>query len=116
MGAQGSAEGAVADGPEHGEHLLRRRRPLDVVNRVEDKSTFRAEDVYPLPALPVDLVGGSEGKRVLGVDAAAPERDVASEFTLQAPGIHLGRGALHGVEDVKARRNEVRDQRIDVAT
>ena len=85
------------------------------MNRVEDKSAFWAEDVYALPALPVDLIGRSEGERVLGVDAAAPERDVASELTLQAPGIHLGRGALHGIKDVKARRYEIRDQRIDVA-
>src|ERR1019366_4095175 len=90
-------------------------RPLDVVDGVEHEPPAGGDDVDPLPALPVDLLGGAEGQGVLRVDAAAPEGDVAAELLLEPRRIHLGGGALHRVEDVEAGGYEVRDQGIDVA-
>src|SRR5271166_7038749 len=98
----GSAAGALGDGPEQGENVLHGRGPLDVVDGVKDESAVRPEDVDPLAALPVDLVGRSERQRVLRVDPASPEHDSAAEFPLQADWVHLGGGALHRVEDVES--------------
>ena len=57
-----------------------------------------------------DGVGLGEGQGVLSVYAPAPEHEVAAVLAFEVIGLHVCGRALHGVENIKARFDKVRDQ------
>ena len=71
--------------------------------------------IDPLPDLAAHFVRRAEGKRLLRVDAAAPEGDPRAEPVLERLRIHARRRTLHRIEDVEAGVDEVVDQGHDRA-
>jgi hypothetical protein len=94
----------------HGMDVLRRHIGLDVVNGCEDEASTRREVVDAALHLFLHLGDGAAGKNPLGVDPAAPEAELRSEFPLELLGIHVGGADLDGVEGVDSRLDQVGDQ------
>ena len=82
---------------------------------VEDVAAVLAEDFATLCRFVVDLFGGAEGERFLGVYAAAPEDDVIAVFFLERGFVHPRRRPLNGIQDIAARVDHVGDKRLDRA-
>ena len=85
---------------------------LDVVDGVEDEAAVRREDLATLQDLAPDLLRRAEGQRLLRVHAAAPEDEPVAVALLERRRVHARGRALHRVEDVEARVDEVRDERL----
>ena len=85
------------------------------MDRVENKTAARAEDVDAFFDLLADFVGSAEGQSFLGIDAAAPEDDLVAEFRFQGLGVHPGSGSLDRVKDVKTSLDEIGEQLDDRA-
>ena len=81
----------------------------DVVDGVEDEAAAFTEDADTLLDLGADLFRCAERQCLLRVHAATPEGDLLAVLALQLARIHAGGGALHGVEDVEASLDDLRD-------
>src|SRR5207249_2164624 len=82
-----SSPGAILDGLEHRQHVFNRRVALDIVNGVADEAAVLVENVNPLAHFPINRRRGLI-HRVLGINATAPEGDVASIGPLELSGLH----------------------------
>src|SRR5689334_13337822 len=63
----------LVDGIQHGHDVFHRRSGLDIVHRIEDETAAAGEDLATFEDLRAHLLRGSEGQRLLSIDAAAPE-------------------------------------------
>ena len=81
-----------------------------VVDRVEDVAAISREDLTAGQYFPSNLLRRSKWESPLGIHAAPPENYVFAELLLQEGRIHAFGGALHGIEDVKAGFDEVRNE------
>ena len=85
---------------EPGDDVLDRSPRLHVMNRIEDESSAGREDFAPAQDLFPHFGRCSEGKNLLRIDSSTPEDQLVAKVRLQLLGVHAGRRALNGIEDV----------------
>jgi hypothetical protein len=95
-------------GIQHGNDVLHWSCRLDVMNGVENESPARREDLASAQYLFPDFGGRSEGKNLLRVHPSTPENQAVSKVGFELLGVHSGRGALHGIQDVDSALDEGR--------
>src|ERR1035437_5730883 len=103
-------------GVDHRHDLRNWRARLDIVNGVEHEPSFPGENLAPAQDLFAHLPRRAEWQDMLRVDAAAPEYQVAAELPFEGLGVHPGRRALYGIENVKPGFDKQRQEFRDRAT
>ena len=92
---------------EHGDDIFNGRTRLNIVDGIKDKTAARRENFAALQYFFADFSGRTKRKRLLSVNAAAPKSDAVAKALFEFLSIHVGRGALHRVVDVKPAFDEV---------
>ena len=80
----------VADGSEHGQHVLGRRIALNIVDGIEDETSVLVEVFDALLHLLIHFVWRSKRDRLLCVNTTSPEHNVVAVPLFQLARIHAG--------------------------
>ena len=89
------------------EKVLYGRLRLDVVDRIEDKAAAASEDFDPFAHFATHLVRSPKRKRLLGIDAPAPECKTITEPVLEHLRVHSGSRTLDRVQDIESRLDNI---------
>src|ERR1019366_10742345 len=77
----------------------------------KDEAAARAKLLKTFANLLAHVVGCAEWQRLLRVNSSTPKRDSIAKFILQFTGVHVGRRALEGIQNVKPGGNAIVNQR-----
>src|SRR5690349_5552442 len=101
----------------HRHDIFRRDVSLNIVDRVENKSSTGHQVLQAFAYIEAYFVRSmSFVEGVLRIHAAAPETNVLSKITLQRCRIHIRRADLDGIENIHADLDQIGNQWADRST